>query len=141
MQFCALPGTSGELGWQGMCGASCHVKITEEHSKAEEIKVICYISRFSKAHDCVSCRSNLFMSLKRMGCGVTTLSALAAVYKCTNSVTGSAVIAATTGARQDSPTSCISFVLYVNAMVNTIDNLTVPSKWLPFMVTCIGNDG
>ncbi len=46
--------------------------------------------------------------------------ALAPMYRCTNNVIGTAVIASTVDVRQGSPTSCVLFVLYVNAMMHMI---------------------
>ena len=42
------------------------------------------------------------------------------MYRCTSSVIGTALVAATVGVRQGSPTSCILFVLYVNVMVKML---------------------
>ena len=81
-----------------------------------KIKLFVTIVDFSRAYDYVP-RLNLSMLLKRMGCGATMLLALAAMYRCTNSVMGTAVIATTIGVRQGSPTSCLLFVLYVNVMI------------------------
>ncbi|CAL4067392.1 unnamed protein product, partial [Meganyctiphanes norvegica] len=48
------------------------------------------------------------------------LLALIAVYKSTQSVIGSALITATMGVRQGSPTSCLLFVLFVNDLIKMI---------------------
>ena len=51
---------------------------------------------------------------------MSMLMALTAMYRCTNSVIGTALVAATVGVRQGSPTSCILFVLYVNVMIRLL---------------------
>ena len=48
------------------------------------------------------------------------LLALVAMYKMTHSVLGSAVISATIGVRQGSPTSCLLFVIFVNDLIKLI---------------------
>ena len=88
-------------------------------ARRKKLKLFVTFVDFSRAYDCVP-RSNLFMTLKRLGCGITMLLALAAMYKCTSSLLGTALIAATVGVRQGSPTSCILFMLYVNDMIQMI---------------------
>ena len=46
--------------------------------------------------------------------------ALVAMYEYTNSVIGTALIAATIGVRQGSPTSGLLFIMYVNTMIQMI---------------------
>ena len=55
-----------------------------------------------------------------MGCGMTMLAAIIAMYQYTNSEIGTAVIAATVGVRQGSPTSCLLFIIFVNVMIKMI---------------------
>ena len=68
-----------------------------------------------------------------MGCGVTMLLSLAAMYKYTNSVIGTALIASTVGVRQGSPTSCVLFVMYVNAMIHMIKHGCPPDGFLSWV--------
>ena len=89
------------------------LRIMMDIARRKKLKLFVTFVDFSKAYDCVP-RLNLFMSLKRTGCGVTMLLTLAAMYECTNSIIGSTIIAATIGVCQGSPTSCILFVLYSN---------------------------
>ena len=74
---------------------------------------------FSQAYDRVS-RKKLFSLMKNMGCGMVMLGALVAMYKSTQSIIGTAIITATIGVRQGSPTSCLLFILYVNEMIKII---------------------
>ncbi len=48
------------------------------------------------------------------------LAAVAAMYQVTESVLGIAVLAATIGVRQGSPTSCLLFILYVNDLIKRV---------------------
>ncbi|XP_063888609.1 uncharacterized protein LOC135115608 [Scylla paramamosain] len=95
------------------------LRVLMDIARRKKLKLFITFVDFSRAYDCVP-RFDLFMSLKRMGCGVTMLLALAAMYRCTNRVVGTAVIATTVGVRQGSPTSCILLILYVNEMIQML---------------------
>ncbi len=73
------------------------------------------------AYDRVS-RNVLFMILKRVGCGTVMLAVLVSMYSVTQSVLGTAVMAATIGVRQGSPSSCVLFIIYVNEFIALIKN-------------------
>ena len=75
--------------------------------------------------------------LKRLGCGAVMLAALIAMYHATHYVIGTAIITATVGVRQGSPTSCILFVLFVNDLIKLIkDNCGLDGflSWLHVLV-------
>ena len=74
---------------------------------------------FSQAYDRVP-RDALMGVLRRLGCGAVMLAALVAMYSVTHSVLGTAVLTATVGVRQGSPTSCILFVLFINDLVKLL---------------------
>ena len=74
---------------------------------------------FSKAYDRVP-RDKMMETLKRVGCGFVMLFAIASMYKVTKSILGTAIISATIGVRQGSPTSCFLFVLFVNTLIRMI---------------------
>ena len=74
---------------------------------------------FSQAYYRVP-RDVMFRVLKRLGCGVTMLLALVALYRITHSVIGSTVISATVGVRQGSPTSCLLFIIFVTDLIRLI---------------------
>ncbi|MPC44065.1 LINE-1 retrotransposable element ORF2 protein [Portunus trituberculatus] len=88
-------------------------------AKRKKFKLFVTFVDFSQAYDKVP-HDVLFEVLKRLGCGITMLLDLAAVYMCTNSVIGTTVISAAIGVRQGSPTSCILFVIFVNDMIRLI---------------------
>ncbi len=75
------------------------LRILMDVGKKKKLKLFFKFVNFSRVYDCVP-RLNLFMSLKQMRCGVVIHLALAAIYRCTNSVRRSAVIAATVGVGQ-----------------------------------------
>ncbi len=62
----------------------------------------------------------LLRVLKRLGCGAVMLGAIAAMYRVTQSVLGTAVFATTVGVRQGSPTSCLLFILFVNDLIKLV---------------------
>jgi hypothetical protein len=74
---------------------------------------------YSKAYDRVP-RKALLERLRDMGCGRVMLKAILSMYKITRNILGSAVITATTGVRQGSPTSCLLFTFYVNKMIRML---------------------
>lgn len=61
------------------------------------------------------------------------LLAVVVLYKITHSVIGSAVISATVGVRQGSPTSCLLFIIVVNDFIRLIKQNW--HGWLPDLVT------
>ena len=72
-----------------------------------------------------------------MGCGMVMLGALVAMYKSTQSIIGTAIITATIGVRQGSPTSCLLFILYVNEMIKIIKENCMEDgflRWLHVLV-------
>ena len=112
------------------------LRLLMDLARRKKLKLFITFVDFSKAYDCVP-RYKLFHILKQMGCGMTMLMALIAMYRCTNSVIGTALITATLGVRQGSPTSCILFVLYVNVMIKMIKQscpLDGFLSWLHVMV-------
>lgn len=62
----------------------------------------------------------MFNILKCLGCGTVILVAIASMYCVAQSVIGTAVVTATIGLRQGSPTSCLLFILYVNDLIMMI---------------------
>ena len=88
-------------------------------ARRKKFKLFITFVDFSQAYDRVP-RDVMFRVLKRLGCGVTMLSALVALYKITHSVIGSAVISAAVGVRQGSPTSCLLFIIFVNDLISLI---------------------
>ena len=95
------------------------LRLIMDIARRKKFKLFVTFVDFSKAFDCIP-RYKLFLTLKRMGCGLTILMALVAMYEYTNSVIGTAVIASTIGVRQGSPTSGILFIIYVNVMIQMI---------------------
>ena len=71
---------------------------------------------FSKAYDRVP-RDLLLNTLKRLGCGMFMLGAIASLYHVSYSIVGTVVISAFIGVRQGSPTSCFLFTVYVNGLI------------------------
>ncbi len=61
------------------------------------------------------------------------LGALMAMYRVTQSVVGAALITATLGVRQGSPTSCLLFVISVNELVKMIKERFRPERFLDWL--------
>ena len=87
---------------------------------------------FKKAYDLVP-RNRLFEILINLGCGVTMLGALMAIYRDTSSILGSKIISSTIGVRQGSPTSCYLFVIFVDVLILMFKSRCLPEpiiQWL-----------
>ena len=92
---------------------------------------IAYID-FSKAYDRVP-RNKLLDILKRLGCGLVMLTAIATMYKVTKSILGMAVITAIVGVRQGSPTSCFLFIVYVNVLIRMVKERCASDSFLQWL--------
>ncbi len=67
-------------------------------------------------------RTILFRILKRIGCGAIMLAVLVSMYSVTHSIVGTAIVTASIGVRQGSPTSCLLFIIFVNDLIALINN-------------------
>ena len=74
---------------------------------------------FAKAYDKVP-RNALLSALCRLGCGYMMILALYHLYSDTKMILGAAVITATVGVKQGSPTSCFLFTLYINELIRDL---------------------
>ena len=112
------------------------LRIITDYAKRKKLKLFVTFVDFTKAYDLVP-RNILFRLLKRMGCGMVMLAALVAIYVTTESVIGTAIVTATLGVRQGSPTSCILFIIFINDLIKTIkSNCNVDGflQWLHILV-------
>ena len=111
-----------QAGCQAGRGCMEHIvalRLVIDLAKRKKMKLYVTFVDFSQAYDKVP-RNMLFTVLKRLGCGAIMLGALIAMYRVTNCVIGSAIVSATIGVRQGSPTSCLLFVLFVNDLIHLI---------------------
>ena len=102
-----------------------------EYARYKKVKLFITYVDFSKAYDRVP-RGKMFHLLKSLGCGLVMLTALMALYSSTLSILGTAVITATIGVRQGSPTSCFLFVLFVDALIRRLKRLP-DDGWLQWL--------
>ncbi len=61
------------------------------------------------------------------------LTTLAAMYRVTESILGTAVVTATRGVRQGLSTSCFLFVIFVNELIKLIKNVCQPEPFLEWV--------
>lgn len=71
---------------------------------------------FKEAYDTVPINV-LFLTLKRLSCGMTMLFAIKAMYRITKCTVDTALVTATIGMHQWSPTSCLLFVIFMNELI------------------------
>ena len=128
-----------QAGAQPKRGCLEHIvtlRMLVDTAKRKKKKLFITFVDFSQAYDRVS-RKKLFSLMKNMGCGMVMLGALVAMYKSTQSIIGTAIITATIGVRQGSPTSCLLFILYVNEMIKIIKENCMEDgflRWLHVLV-------
>ena len=80
-----------------------------------------------------NCGGVIFTILKHLGCGAVVLLALISMYKTTQCLIGTAMVTATIGVRQGSPTSCLLFVLYVNDLIKLFKERCGPEGFLAWL--------
>ena len=100
----------------------------------KRLKLFVVFVDFQKAYDLVP-RSRLFDILIDLGCGITMLTALIAMYSSTSSILGSTIITSTIGVRQGSPTSCYLFIIFVDVLILLIKSRCSPEPILGWLHT------
>ena len=113
-----------QAGSQKDRGRTEHIvtlRLVMDMAKRKILKLFVTFVDFRMAYDKVP-RDMLLLTLKIIGCGAVMLAILVSMYTVTQSVVGTAVVAATIGVRHGSPTSCILFIIYVNNLIALIKN-------------------
>ena len=105
-------------------GRSCteHIlglRLLIDYAVSKRTKLFITYVDFSKAYDKVP-RNALITTLCRLGCGGMMVLAISSLYYDTRMVLGAAMITATVGVRQGSPTSCLLFTLYIDELVRDL---------------------
>ena len=77
-----------------------------DFAKYKELKLYIMLIDFSKAYDRVP-HDKLVNVLKLLGWGKNMVNTIKAMYSCTKNVLNSAIVSATRGVRQGSPSSCL----------------------------------
>ncbi len=91
-----------------------------DYASFRKVKLHVMFLDFSKAYDRVP-RMRLIERLRDLGCGRVMLTAIKTMYKCTKNILKStATIDASIGVRQEAPSSCLLFLLYIDQMVRML---------------------
>lgn len=124
-----------QAGAQKKRGCIEHIvalRLLTDMARRKKLKLFVTFIDFSKAYDLVL-RDKLFMILKRIGCGTVMLAALVSMYRVTESVIGGAVMTATLGVRQGSPTSCLLFIVFMNELIRMLKDGCAPDGFLGWL--------
>lgn len=128
-----------QAGAQKKRGCIEHIvtlRLLTNTARLKKIKLFVVFIDFSKAYDIVP-RKTLFTVMKGLGCGAVMLAAMVAMYRTTESVIGAAVLSASQGVRQGSPTSCFLFVMFVNMLIRSVKEKCRPEvfiEWLKILM-------
>ena len=107
------------------------LRLLSNYAVYKKLKLYILFIDYSKAYDRVP-RRKLLAVLKSRGCGKVMLKAIYSMYKCTKNVLKTAVIGASIGVRQGTPSSCLLFVIYIDEMVKLIKNAIANDGFLGF---------
>lgn len=128
-----------QAGAQSRRGCIEHLvtlRLLTDTARRKKFKLFVTFVDFSKAYDLVP-RHKLFSILERLGCGMVMLAALVAMYSITESVIGGAIITATLGVRQGSPTSCLLFIIFMNDFIRLVKQRCLPDGFLGWLHTLV----
>ena len=100
-----------------------------DYTRYKRVKLYVLFIDFSKAYDRVS-RWKLVERLVALGYGRLMLRAIRLMYRCTKNVLKSAIIDASIGIRQGTPSSCLLFVIYVDHMVRMLKRIVPTDGFL-----------
>lgn len=95
------------------------LRLLMDYALSKNKKLYITFVDFSKAYDLVP-RGALLRLLVSLGCGAVMVAAIAALYSDTKLILGTAVVTASIGVRQGSPTSCLLFTAYVNPLITSL---------------------
>ncbi len=128
-----------QAGAQTKRGCTEHIvllRLLTDMARRKKLKFFLTFIDFSKAYDMVP-RDKLCIIFKCLGCGLVMLAALVAMYSVTESVIGGAIITATPGGRQGSPTSCLLFIIFMNELIKLVKERCLPDGFLGWLHTLV----
>ena len=128
-----------QAGAQSTRGCVEHIatlRLLTDFARRKKIKLYVTFVDFSKAYDLVP-RNQLFIILKRLGCGMVMLATLVAMYSMTEAVIGGSIMTATLGVKQGAPTSGFLFIIYMDMLIRAIKERCMPDGFLEWLHTLI----
>ena len=103
-----------------------------DYVRNKRLKLYIIYVDFSKAYDRVP-RDLIIKKLIQLGCGAAMVLSIAAIYQSTPMILGTAIVSATIGVRQGSPTSCFLFTLVVNDLIQDLKRKCLPDSFLGWL--------
>ena len=110
------------------------LRLLIDYAKCKKAPLFIVYVDFSKAYDRVP-RNLLIEKLNRVGCGTIMKRTIAKIYSSTKMMLRTAVITATLGVRQGSPTSCFLFTLFTNDLIRSMKTQCGPDGYLGWLHT------
>ncbi len=130
--FCPLREQAGAQKERGCQEQFVTLRLLINYALFKKLKLFVVFVDFTKAYDTVP-RDKLMRVLRSIGCSLLMITAIATLYYCTKSILGTAIITATVGVRQGSPTSCILFIIYLNEFVKRLREQSPPDGFLQWL--------
>jgi hypothetical protein len=124
-----------QAGAQKERGCTEHIitlRMLIDYAKHKRQRLYIVFVDFSKAYDRVP-RQHMLQRLSSLGCGSRMIQAIATVYQSTKMILKTAIITASIGVRQGSPTSCLLFTLVVNDLIRNIKEQSAPDGFLGWL--------
>ena len=124
-----------QAGAQKERGCTEHIitlRMLIDYAKHKRQRLYTVFVDFSKAYDRVP-RQHMLQRLSSLGCGSRMIQAIETVYQSTKMILKTAIITASVGVRQGSPTSCLLFTLVVNDLIRSIKGQSAPDGFLGWL--------
>ena len=125
---------AGSMKGRGCMEHIISLRLLMDYAKYKKTPLYIVYVDFSKAYDRVP-RDVLIRTMIRLGCGASMIRTIAKIYSSTKMMLKTAIVTATLGVRQGSPTSCFLFTLFTNDLIRNIKTECQPDGYLGWLHT------